>query len=315
MGALNTEAFTGITYGVMGMGTEGGKTPYRITVAATGGWNGTPIASSGYSVGAMQFDFGQRGRIIDPQTKKSYADSFVDAVNSWADANGQPRLSSAINSTLLTKGSGITWMSSTDRASITDFGGTAVGQGWINSHLEKGLIKEYEAKISPVLSSKAFDGWSEADVIVATAVFSKAANQSPNGGFVRLAALAEKSGLNGESYGLNNFLEHVKQVESGNSAFHFTKAADIAKDYVVLRDSPEFGVIIEAAERKIADPSFTPSSIAPDSDLWFMRKVNSDPKFRSDLKSALVQLDANQTEPSVGTTGQAKSRSSIVLIP
>ncbi len=60
MGKLSKDTFAGVTYAVMGMGTEGGRTPYQITVAAQGGWNGTPIAASGYSVGAMQFDFGQR---------------------------------------------------------------------------------------------------------------------------------------------------------------------------------------------------------------------------------------------------------------
>ncbi|MES2191634.1 MAG: cadherin-like domain-containing protein [Pseudomonadota bacterium] len=315
MGALNKETFAGITYGVMGMGTEGGRKPYQITVAANGGWNGTAIAASGYSVGAMQFDFGQRGRSIDPQTNKRYVDSFVSEVNNWADANGQQRLSSTATADLLTKGSSINWLTASDRSVITNFGNTALGQGWINRHLEKGLIKEYEEKISPVLNSKTFDGWSEADVIVATAVFSKAANQSPNGGFVKLAALVEKTAQSVESYRLSSFLETVKEVESTNTAFHFTKAADIAKDYVILRNSPEFGVIIEAAERKIADPTFTPSSIGPDHDLWFMRKVNSDPKFRSDLKSALTQLDANEVEASVGTTGPAKARSSIILVP
>ena len=84
MSALSRTVFTGITYGVMGMGTEGGATPYRITVAANGGWGGSPIKQSGYSIGAMQFDFGQRGKGIDSKTGKSYSESFVDTVNEWA---------------------------------------------------------------------------------------------------------------------------------------------------------------------------------------------------------------------------------------
>lgn len=43
MSALSKTVFSGTTYGVMGMGTEGGATPYRITVAANGGWGGSRI--------------------------------------------------------------------------------------------------------------------------------------------------------------------------------------------------------------------------------------------------------------------------------
>lgn len=45
MGKLSKDTFAGVTYAVMGMGTEGGRTPYQVTVAANGGWNGTPIAT------------------------------------------------------------------------------------------------------------------------------------------------------------------------------------------------------------------------------------------------------------------------------
>lgn len=313
MTELSRTIFAGITYGVMGMGTEGGATPYRITVAANGGWGGTPIAKSGYSVGAMQFDFGQRGKDIDALTGKSYAESFTSAVNEWARQNNTSVLSAQVPKQLSTNGGAIEWMSHSDRMTISAFGDTASGKGWINKHLEKGLITEYETRIRPVLNSAAFEGWSEADILVAAAVLTKAANQSPNRGLVALADLTKKE--HSERYTLDDFLVDTKKVEATNTNYHFTKSAEIAKDYVLLRGSNEFGSIIEAAERKIADPAFTPANIGPDSDLWFMRKINSDPKFRSDLKAALAQMDANESSPSVGIAGGGKSKSEIVLVP
>lgn len=322
MGTLSKDTFAGVTYAVMGMGTEGGRTPYQITVAAKGGWNGTPIAASGYSVGAMQFDFGQRSGTaknpnIDPLNGKPYNVSFVDAVNDWAKSVGQSELSTDVTDALRRPGNSanFSWIDTSDRDIMRAFGQTPVGQTWINNHLEKGLIREYEPKVNAVLGSSAFNGWSESDLIVAASVLTKAQNQSPNGGFSTLNKTIQKSAAESTAYTLNDFLADTKTVEATNANYHFTKAADIAKDYVALRNSDEIGPIIKAAETKIASADFSPTSIGPDGDLWLTHQITSNSKFRSSLVSAAAQAHENDTPPSVKTVQVGKQTALVVVIP
>lgn len=62
----------------MGYGTEAGRMPYKLTVATDK--TGKPIDQSGYTVGVIQFDFGQQGA--------AKASRFVQMVKTWAAANG-----------------------------------------------------------------------------------------------------------------------------------------------------------------------------------------------------------------------------------
>ena len=209
MSGLSKTTFAGITYGVMGMGTEGGAKPYQITVASQGGWGGTPITASGYSIGAMQFDFGHRGNQVDPLTGSTYAQSFVNGVNSWAAKNGREGLSTDVVSALGTSGSNLRWVSEADRDTMRAFGSTSEGQSWVNTHLEKGLIAEYAAKVNAVLGKPAFSNWSESDIIVATAALTKAANQSPNNGFNKIVNAADSTAKTTPEYTLETFLSDV----------------------------------------------------------------------------------------------------------
>ncbi|MCA3174195.1 MAG: hypothetical protein ING36_01455, partial [Burkholderiales bacterium] len=293
MATLDKTTFAGVTYGVMGLGTEAGRTPYKITVAAKGGWGGQPIQSSGYSIGALQFDFGQRGLNIDAQTGKPYVDSLMSAVNTWAQQNGKPILGEGVRSELLRKGSAVQWLPENERALIDGFTSTPQGKMWVNSHIEKVLIAEYEKRVQPVLNSRAFDGWSESDQIVAAATLIKAANQSPENGFKFIVGKIKGASLRDENYTLPDFLADVKAVEDANpkNPWHFSKAAAIAQDYATLRNNPVFGPIIKDAETKIAAPDFSPADLSTDSNLEFMRRLNADSRFRGTLKAAAAQIN------------------------
>jgi hypothetical protein len=69
--AKTINQLSNLSYLVMGMGTEGTRKPYVITVAANSApgstayfgnaWQGNPIDKSGYSLGVMQYDFANFG--------------------------------------------------------------------------------------------------------------------------------------------------------------------------------------------------------------------------------------------------------------
>jgi len=96
-----------LAYLVMGMGTEGARNPYVVTVAANpkagstayfgNAWQGDPIASSGYSLGVMQYDFGAFGNVtntsnfaqqvqIYAQSHKPVRGNFKSLLLVWATA-------------------------------------------------------------------------------------------------------------------------------------------------------------------------------------------------------------------------------------
>jgi hypothetical protein len=80
-----------LAYIVMGMRTEGGRTPYAMTVVAnkapgasyTNGnwWQGDPVGQSGYSLGVMQYDFGNFGN-------KANTSGFAQQVQAYAQSQG-----------------------------------------------------------------------------------------------------------------------------------------------------------------------------------------------------------------------------------
>jgi hypothetical protein len=66
----------------MGYGTEGGATPYRLITPPL-----IPGTSSGYSMGVIQIDFGKQTQDIN---------TFVNAIEQWANQNGVAGLSSVV---------------------------------------------------------------------------------------------------------------------------------------------------------------------------------------------------------------------------
>lgn len=110
---FNSETLLAIYSLAMGYGTEGGATPYQLTVARN--QSGQPIGQSGYSMGVIQIDFGQQ---------KQDASGFANTVQSWANANGIPGFSSissviaALQSNSATPNTGLIALNPSDQALI-----------------------------------------------------------------------------------------------------------------------------------------------------------------------------------------------------
>ena len=90
------DSLTGATYFVVGRGTEGGPSPYRLAIAGvtSGNWGELDkvAANSGYSLGTIQVDLGQRGTWALGATdgaalkpgETTYVDGIIDQAAKYA---------------------------------------------------------------------------------------------------------------------------------------------------------------------------------------------------------------------------------------
>ncbi len=89
---INLQRLGNLAYLVMGMRTEGGRTPYAMTVVANpapgstqingNAWQGNPKDFSGYSLGVMQYDFGAF-------RNQANTTGFAQQVATWAQSQGR----------------------------------------------------------------------------------------------------------------------------------------------------------------------------------------------------------------------------------
>lgn len=299
---MEKDRFLGATYGTMGMGTEGGTTPYEVKVARSSKTH-QPIMASGHAVGAMQFDFGQRGKEPDrlaPGMNKT--ESYAAAYNAWAKTHGREPLDPDTVRKLQTHNvppsdkypNGIKRfeeLPAKDQANLEAFGRTSQGKQHVYQHLEKPLLDSYYDKINPMLEKKAFANWTEQEIIVAATTLAKAYNQSATG----FHAIEKKLEGKGSQYSPQDFKNDVKAVEVAHAAnakdhksyYAFSKAHDLAQKVVPLYGDEATARTLDSAGAKLASKSFDPSSIATDPQLQFLKKVNSDPAFLHKTKEAI----------------------------
>lgn len=299
---MDRNRFNALAYGTMGIGTEGGMTAYELKVCRNAQTH-EPIAASGHAVGAMQFDFGQRGKEPDPLVPgKNKAESYFEAANAWAIAHGREPLDADTVRKLQTHNvpastkhpNGIKRfedLPAESQASLEAFGRTSEGRQWMFQHLEKPLLDSYYDKVNPVLETKAFAKWSDQEKIVAATTLAKAYNQSPTG----FNAIVHKLENKDSSYTPADFKTAVKEVEEAHAAaskdhkssYAFSKAHDLAKAVAPLYANEAVARELDGAGAKLASKTFDPSSIAIDSQLQLLKRVNAEPAFLQKTKDAI----------------------------
>jgi hypothetical protein len=114
--SVTDERLKAIAYYVVGIGTEGGKTPYTGAADAGG--------ASGLSIGVMQHDFGQ-----NPAKALAFAQTIVQSSKDTGQALpfNVPDLDTALRTNALT---------SPMRQAIARFGATDQGADWIHTNLD-----------------------------------------------------------------------------------------------------------------------------------------------------------------------------------
>ena len=151
----------GAVYFVVGRGTEGGTSPFKLGVAANKwGDPSSVIDNSGYSIGTIQVDLGQRGtwplgsaveRAPNPG-ETTYVDAIIRNASVYANENKLPFPEdaaglAALRSDLLSHGNGlngrttIRFISDEHRRTFNAWAGSDEGKQWIHKNIDFPQVK------------------------------------------------------------------------------------------------------------------------------------------------------------------------------
>jgi peptidoglycan hydrolase-like protein with peptidoglycan-binding domain len=283
---LNThdlDSLTGATYFVVGRGTEGGQSSYHLSIAGvTSGisdpnWgNADKIkANSGYSLGTIQVDLGQRGTwalgatdgAALKQGETTYVDGIIEQASKYAkDQNLEfPQDHAQLRASLLTHGNGkqkrstLTFIDKDTRDSINAWASSEDGQKWIHKNVDYPQIR-HATQTAMSMLDKYGENIPEDHRLETVAILAKTANQMPS-------QMAEfKTVLkNGGNY--DDVLAKANEISSAYDYYDGPKAAALARHYKDAYKDPEKAIALDRAHVKVGDANFDPSKSASDSDI------------------------------------------------
>lgn len=191
MPGLDTHAvdsLAGATYFVVGRGTEGGPSSYHLSIAGVTSSTSDPqwgkadkiAANSGYSLGTIQVDLGQRGTWALGATdgaalkagQTSYVDGIIDQAAQYAKDNQLKFTAdhSQLHTDVLSHGNGergrttLNFIDKDTRNSINAWASCAHGQQWIHTSIDYPQIKNATQSAMTMLDTYAptfrkIDGW------------------------------------------------------------------------------------------------------------------------------------------------------------
>lgn len=266
---------SGAVYFVVGRGTEGGGSSYRLSVAGVTPSQWGTVSSvadnSGYSIGTIQVDLGQRGTwplgAIENRSLKAGEASYVDAIigqaSAFARANQLPFPSdaaglSALRSDLLSHGNGqgnnpsIRFISDEHRDTINAWAGSEAGQQWIHRNIDFPQVKAIADDAKDVLDRHG-SNIPEDRKFEVLCILAKAENQRPRTYDKLVASLR-----NGADY--DTFMEEVDRQKAAVKYFAGPKAGELSRQYQENFDKPGNAVAMEEAHRQVASSSYQPSS-------------------------------------------------------
>lgn len=264
----------GAVYFVVGRGTEGGGSSYRLSVAgvAPGQWGTVSKVAdnSGYSIGTIQVDLGQRGTwplgAIDNRSLKPGETTYVDAIIGQASAYAQknqlpfpndPANLAALRVDLLSHGDGqgntpsIRFIAGEHRDTINAWAGSVEGQQWIHRNIDFPQVKAITDDAKDVLDRHG-SHIPEARKFEVLCVLAKAENQRPKTYDKLVASLRS-----GAVY--DTFMEEVDRQKTAVRYFAGPKTGELARQYQDNFQKPGNALAMEAAHRKVASDSYRPS--------------------------------------------------------
>lgn len=288
------QSVAGATYFVVGRGTEGGASSFHLSIAGVTVNKSEPnwgdVASvrdnSGYSLGTIQVDFGQRGTwplgavaggsLKPGQT--TYVDAVVDQAAKYAKEHGLPFVQNKeeLREALLSHGDGqrfigegshrradprtpLVYIDQDTRDSINAWASSSEGQQWIHRNIDFPQVKNATQSAMDVLE-KYGKGISADRRLETIAILAKTENQMP-GQLKKLEGVLQDGG-NYEA-----LLAKANEIKNKYSAYDGPKAAAIAEQYKNAFKESETAAALGRAHTKVGDANFDPSKSANDPDI------------------------------------------------
>lgn len=277
----NLDATAGAVFFAVGRGTEGGASSYHLSIAGiTEGlrepkWGtvSAVAANSGYSLGTIQVDFGQRGtwplgatesRTLRPG-ETTYVDGVIEQARQYATAHRLPftRDRADLRADLLSHGDGqrnrssLRFIDEQTRDSINAWAGSAEGKQWIHAHIDYPQIRNATLTAITMLERHG-SGIAEDKRFESIALIAKTANQLP-GKLPELEAVLKRGG----SY--QDLRDQAAEIRQDRRFYAGLTAADVAAAYedAYARHPQE----MDRAHLKVGRADFAPASEASDPDI------------------------------------------------
>ncbi|MDQ8048675.1 peptidoglycan-binding domain-containing protein [Luteibacter sp.] len=272
------ESTAGAMYFIVGRGTEGGAASYRLSVAGVSDRNwGDPdhvVDNSGYSIGTIQVDLGQRGTwalgAIDSHIEPgqtSYVDGVVNESAAYARSHelSFPQDTSKMRADLLTHGNGkdgrttISFIDADARASVNAWASSEDGKKWGHANVDYPQVKNATNSAMDMLDHTR-NNIPDDRRLETIAILTKTANQYPSQ-LGRFRTTLD----NGGTY--QDVMDTAQAIKAKHGSYAGPEAADVAERYKAAFSDPEKAASLERAQSKVATAGFDPSTQATDHDI------------------------------------------------
>ena len=279
----NIDSLVGATYFVVGRGTEGGQAAYHLTIAGITVGKSDPrwgsvekvAANSGYSLGTIQVDLGQRGTWALGATsdaplktgESTYVDAIIGQASKYASEHDltftQNR--AQLRTDLLSHGNGLngrkslSFIDKDTRDSINAWAASEGGQQWIHKNMDYPQVKQATEAALDMLD-KYGKNVPEDRRLETIAILAKTANQMPNK-MDDFKAVLEKGG------NYDDVLAEARAIKKEHGYYAGPKAAELAEEYKNAYKDPTVAAAIDRAHTKVGDANFNPLKSATDPDI------------------------------------------------
>lgn len=273
----NLDATAGAVYFTVGRGTEGGSASYRLSVAGVSGseWGtvSAVAANSGYSIGTIQVDLGQRGtwplgsireRPLNPG-ETTYVDAIIGQASAYARQHGLRFTDdqAQLRADLLSHGDGgllrngtrrssITFIDADTRDSINAWAASDEGKRWIHANIDYPQVRNATQTAMTILDR---DGRNipEDRRFEAINILAKTANQYPNA-LGRLQTVLRDGG------DYDALLGEARSIQGSVSFYAGPKAASVAEGYEANYADPNRRQAMDRAHAQVSRPDYDPTT-------------------------------------------------------
>lgn len=302
----NIEQLAGAVYFAVGRGTEGGGASYHLSItgitnpskATDPRWGDSKsvIAASGYSLGAIQVDLGQRGTwalgAIDGHPlragEKTYVRAIVDEAAQYAKDNKLPFTHdlNKLCKNLMTNGKNIHFIDTDTRNSVNAWASSKIGMQWIHQNIDLPQVIN-ATNFAVEMLDKHGKGILEKDRFEAICIIAKTVNQSP-AKIKILEATLDKGGS------IADLHQAIVDIKHKTPWFAADVAATFAKRYERNYENPSMSASMSRAHAKIMSSAYDPSVEKLDSDIQTALKATFvDAKKPTHAKNSVSEHENN----------------------